>query len=251
MKKEIIEIIKNCPSCDTELERVNDQLFCRNQSCSSKVVKQIEKFCKVLKLKGFGPKTIEKLEVTTISDLFSLTEDEYVKKLGLATGSKLFSMVGNLKEVPLDKFLAAVSIPGVGETTASKIAGVVTTFKDIDEEHPKLREVLGQKTAEKVANWYKQNSSLLNSIDLKITNVVKDMDVGFKVCVTGKVQGHTRTSIKEDLARYGVTMTTTVTKDLDYLVCDDTTANSSKLIKARQNDIKIITYEQLKEILNG
>ena len=41
-----------CPSCDSVLEWVNDQLFCRNGSCPAQNSKAVEHFAKTIKIKG-------------------------------------------------------------------------------------------------------------------------------------------------------------------------------------------------------
>ena len=61
-----------CPACDTLLVWENDQLFCTNTRCSGKTSKKIKHFAKTLKIKGLGPRTIEKLEITSIFDLYQL-----------------------------------------------------------------------------------------------------------------------------------------------------------------------------------
>ena len=58
MKK--IEIPVNCPVCDSKLELVQDQLFCRNSSCDAQVQGKLEHFAKTMKIKGLGPRTIDK-----------------------------------------------------------------------------------------------------------------------------------------------------------------------------------------------
>ena len=73
-----IEIIKNCPSCDSLLERVNDQLFCRNDYCDSRNTKQVEKYANVVRIKGLGLATINKLGLTSITDIYKLEKDNIV-----------------------------------------------------------------------------------------------------------------------------------------------------------------------------
>ena len=47
-----------CPSCDSVLEWVNDQLFCRNRACPAQNSKAVEHFAKTIKIKGLGPAAI-------------------------------------------------------------------------------------------------------------------------------------------------------------------------------------------------
>ena len=71
--KEMVEEIStkimppaNCPSCGSILEWKNDQLFCVSHSCQTKVYKRVEHFAKTLRIKGLGPKTVEKLALKDI-----------------------------------------------------------------------------------------------------------------------------------------------------------------------------------------
>jgi DNA ligase (NAD+) len=50
----------NCPACNSDLELVNDQLFCRNSLCPAQSAKKLEHFARTIKIKGLGPSTIEK-----------------------------------------------------------------------------------------------------------------------------------------------------------------------------------------------
>ena len=70
-----VKILKNCPSCNSDLIRIKDQLFCKNKTCPAINYKQVINYAKVLKIKGLGEKTIEKLSLKSISDIYYLTED--------------------------------------------------------------------------------------------------------------------------------------------------------------------------------
>ena len=77
-----IEIPEVCPSCGTSLELRNEQLFCNEPSCPAKNSKIVEGFAKTLRIKGLGPKTIEKLNLDYIEDIYMLTEERIKEKLG-------------------------------------------------------------------------------------------------------------------------------------------------------------------------
>ena len=76
-----IEIPTHCPCCNYKLELVNDQLFCRNQACSAQLSKRVEHFCKTMQIKGMGAKTIEKLNLADITELYYLDLDDVAEKL--------------------------------------------------------------------------------------------------------------------------------------------------------------------------
>ena len=80
-----IEIPTTCPSCESKLERVKDQLFCRNPNCGETQLKKVVNYAKVMKIKGLGEKTVEKLDLRSISDIYSLT----LSAASAAIGEKL------------------------------------------------------------------------------------------------------------------------------------------------------------------
>ena len=71
----------NCPSCATELVWEKDQLFCHNADCSGKTSKKIEHFASTLKIKGLGPRTVEKLKIYSIFDLYVLPLEIMIEAL--------------------------------------------------------------------------------------------------------------------------------------------------------------------------
>jgi len=68
----IIEAPTTCPSCSSVLENVNHLLYCRNTYCGEKVAKLIEHFAKTLKIKGLGPKSIAKLDIRSLEEIYEL-----------------------------------------------------------------------------------------------------------------------------------------------------------------------------------
>ena len=69
------------------------------------------------------------------------------------------------------------------------------------------------------------------------------------VCFTGACPDMTREELTE-MAEEKFEVKTSVTKDLDILVCDDPNSGSSKLEKAKKNGTLIISYEEFQEILD-
>ena len=69
------------------------------------------------------------------------------------------------------------------------------------------------------------------------------------VCFTGASPDMTREELTE-MAEEKFEVKTSVTKDLDILVCADPNAGSSKLEKAKKNGTLIISYEEFQEILD-
>ena len=88
----MIHIPTRCPSCDSELERVKDQLFCRNPLCGDTARKRVSNYCKKRKIKGLAEKSIEKMQFSSVTDIYTVTEEELTKVLG-KNGSKIYTEI--------------------------------------------------------------------------------------------------------------------------------------------------------------
>ena len=69
------------------------------------------------------------------------------------------------------------------------------------------------------------------------------------VCFTGACPDMTREELTE-MAEEKFEVKTSVTKDLDFLVCADPNSGSTKLEKAKKNGTKVISYEEFLEMLD-
>lgn len=91
-----IQAPTNCPSCGSLLEWSNDLLYCRSNSCVSQKQKKIEHFAKTLKIKGLGPSAINKLGLTDIDEIYSLTEEDISEGLSSEKlAKKLYAEIKN------------------------------------------------------------------------------------------------------------------------------------------------------------
>lgn len=249
-----IEIPKNCPCCEYSLIFVNDQLFCRNTACSAQLNKKLENFCKVLQIKGFGPKTIEKLNLADLTELFHMEQSDVVDALGEKVALKLLDEIERAKGANLATVLAAMSIPLVGGTASNKIAMVVSSIDEITPETCKTAG-LGAKVTENLLTWintdYQEIREFLpfdfKSQEKKISNANAK-----RVCITGKLKSFKKKADAEiSLSAAGFILVDSVTKTTDYLV-DEEGKMSSKREKAVQYGITIITdlNDLLKENTN-
>ena len=248
-----IEIPKTCPSCNSKLELVNAQLFCRNSNCKAQGQKKIEAFTKGMKIKGFGPKTIEKLPIFQPVDLYALSLEEYKNELGEKIGTKLFEEVQKSSNTDLAMFLSSCSIPLIGITAGRKIAQNISSIEDITEESLR-KSGLGEKARGNLLKWlattYIEDS--YNQIPITLAKVeLPNIKQKGKVCITGKlINFKNRAEAGKYLEKLGYTVTTGVSKNTDFLV-DEEGISSSKRKKAEQLNIKILTIKQLEEIENG
>lgn len=253
MKKEIVEIPKNCPSCNSELELVKDQLFCRNPSCGDKQIKVVESYAKKMKIKGLGIKTIEKLGLISINDIYELTLEQVTDAIGEKLGQKLINEIEKSKNTTLDVFLSACSIYLIGQTIAKKLLPFINSPKELNMEVC-VKAGLGEKARNSLMDWvdhqFVGNLEYL-PVNFQKVEVEEVTDDYYKatVCVTGRTPNHTKNSLAKELFKKKVKVVNSVSKSIDYLICHDR-KNSSKERTAEHLGVPIITLEELYKFIN-
>ena len=238
-----IEIPKTCPCCGYALELVNDQLFCKNSACSAQLNKKLEHFTKTLGIKGFGPRTVEKLNLADITELFYLERDSVVEALGSEkVADKLLSEIDRAKGADLATVLASFSIPLIGNTAATKLTQVVSNIEEITFE--KCKEAgLGDKATTNLMTWLDEEyPELKEFLPFSFSsNKSFTSDTSETVCITGKLSSFkTKAEATQKLQELGYKVVDSVTKTLTYLV-DESDKGSSKRKKAEDYGITIIT----------
>lgn len=238
-----IEIPTHCPCCNYRLELINSQLFCRNQACDAQLLKRVEHFCKTMGIKGMGTKTIEKLELADITELYYLDVDQLAEQLGSQkVAEKLIVELDRSRSAPLNQVLASMSIPLVGNTASQKICQVVNHISEINLETCK-QAGLGDKVTQNLLAWLETDFPEMKEFlpfSFRSETQVVHTD-GKSVCITGKLSSYkTKAEAYKLLTEHGFKITESVTKTTDYLV-DEGDKSSTKRKKAEELGIKIIT----------
>ena len=240
---QMIQAPTNCPSCGSVLDVVNNLLFCRSTSCGSQTLKKIEHFAKTLKIKGLGPKAIQKLRVTTSQELYSLTLEDFVQLLeSEKIGVKVFQEVQKSRDVPLNVVLPALSIPLIGNTATKKLAAVCHGIGDIDE-----------KSCQSAGLGPKATSNLLDYLDeytidlleypfsFKFEKPLASISTKGVVCISGKLTSYkTKAQATEILKQNGYEVKGSLTRDVTVLV-NESGIESAKTKQARDKGVTIIT----------
>ena len=240
----------NCPSCMTELEWVKDQLYCHNTSCSGKTSKKIEHFASTLKIRGLGPRTVEKLQIKDLYDLYELPLEIMIEALqSEKLAVKLSREIDNSKQVDLVDLLPAFSIKLIGRTASNKICSVVKNIRDITEETCK-EAGLGPAATNNLLDWlieeFTDGYDRLPFRWQQLTKIEeKSADKGV-VCITGKLKSFkTKALATKYLETQGYLVKSSLTKDVSILV-NESGIESAKTQAARDKGVLIIT--NLKEI---
>ena len=250
-----IEIPTECPCCNYPLELVNDQLFCRNTACGAQLNKKVEHFCKTLGIKGMGSRTVEKLGLSDITELFYLDAEQVVESLGSEkVALKLLDEIERSKSADLATVIVSFSIPLVGSTASKKLCEVVTSVDEISYDTCK-QAGLGDKVTQNLVAWLETDFQEMREFlpfsfkSQKNSNTNSSQKT---ICITGKLSSYkTKAEAYKSLEEAGYTPVESVTKATDYLV-DEEDKGSTKRKKAESLGITIITNLNnfLKEIKN-
>ena len=231
----------NCPSCGVKLVWINDTLYCQNDECSSVMDKKIQHFAKTLKIKGLGPSTISKLELTSINDIYSFSSEQLTDSVGSSKiAEKLHEEIEYSKHSALNLLLAGFSIPLIGTTAASKLAQVCSSIEDISIDNCK-KAGLGQKASDNLISWIELEFPKYKSLpfNFEFDKSLSKQDKGV-VCITGKLKSYkTKAEATEVLVAAGYKIKDSVTKEVTILV-NEGGLESSKTEKAKQLGITIV-----------
>lgn len=247
----IIEIPTNCPSCSSTLEIVNERLFCRNPACDAKTGKQVEHFAKTLKIHGLGKATIDKLGISSIIEIYDLTKEDIISRLGSEKlGNKLYQEIKLSQGKPLEYILPALGIPLCGATAASKLQAysvensIPWGFMTIEDYR---NAGLGAKASANLVNWLEVNEQKYVDLFTWDFSDVEQRKASATVCISGKLTSFkTKKEATEWLEQQGFSVVTSVTKTTDFLI-NEAGAETEKTKKARQYGITIL--ESIKELI--
>jgi DNA ligase (NAD+) len=243
MKKIIVP--NTCPSCDSVLKWKNDVLYCLNENCESRTHKLIEHWAKTLKIKGLGPKAIEKLKLNSIVDIYNLDLDFMTKALGSEKiAKKIYFEIEQSKKAPLNKVLPAFGIPLIGNTATEKLNNVLVSLNDLTEEKAK-QAGLGPKATENLLNWFdtKYKTFYKESLNFSYNFKQKETNKNKKgiVCITGKLKTFkNKAEAKERLTKAGYIVSSSLTKKVTVLI-NESGKESAKTQKARESGLTIVT----------
>lgn len=267
---EEIKVPEVCPACGSHLVLNGAHYFCENTlSCKPQMVKSIVHYAsrEAMNIEGFSEKTaeqlFEKLNIKAISDLYKLKEEELIglEKFGPKKAQNLLEAVEKSKDCELFAFIYALGIPNVGVKTAKDL---VNRFKSIEglknatfEELVSVQDV-GDIVAKGVVEFFSEEKvieTIEELLALGITpkfneiEVVENLFAGKTVVATGSLQNYSRTEIKEKLESLGAKVAGSVSKKTDYVIAGE--AAGSKLTKAQELGVKVISEEEFEVMLRG
>lgn len=264
-----IEYPEFCETCKTKLIDEGSRLFCPNKNCSKRVLHQLLKWQQVVDIRDFGETLITDLfndgKIKSILDIYSLTEEDLIpyflnedsieaekKSLG---AEKVYNSIQNNKKIKLSSFIAGFDIEGIGETNAEKLvsSGFDTLQKFLCATESQISGVYGfaEKTAKIIVEGLLENKDEMEKLSkiIQIENSSAGNLSGKSFCFTGELHSLKRSDAENLVKKNGGSVKSSVTKDLSYLVTNDTSSGSSKNQKAAKLGISVISEDEFLKML--
>lgn len=253
----------HCPSCESKIEVVDIRIYCRNDKCPGKNHEIILNFIQKIGIEDLSGKRLEELikakMIKTIPDLYRLEAGDLMKldKVKDKLSNKLIESIQKTKKVDLITFLSALGISGGAYNKCEKIvrAGFDSIKKILELNLENLVRVdsFAEKSAtEFLASLQEKRSLILELVELGFEFSVEETRqtaiTGKKICITGALS-EKRSTVEEKIREGGGIMVSSVSKNTDILVTNETDPNSSKYKKAIELKIKIITESELLTLL--
>ena len=269
-------IIPNtCPCCGSKAEvKYTDNskfLMCTNPNCPAKLLAKFTHFVSrnCANIDGLSEKTLEQLIsagfLHTYRDIYHLSEhsDKLIQLEGLGekSVSTLLKSIKKSRDIKLENFIAALSIPNIGLSAAKTISnyfnGNEEDFMIAYENNfdwtvlDDFGEVMANSLNEYLSGNYDDVINLTGEFNFLIPTKAEIKENPFNgktLCVTGKLNHFTRDSINAKIAELGAKAAGSVSSKTDYLITNEQ-SGSSKYKKAIELHIPIITEDEFLKMI--
>ena len=263
---------ERCPVCGSETFRDEEEkdtrctggLFCPAQRRES-LVHFASRLA--LNIDGLGEKVIDQLLeaelINTPADLYRLTEEKLLSldRFGKKSAANLLAALEKSKETTLARFIYALGIRHVGESTARDLA---SHFRSLDKlmqaDADALLQVndVGEVIAQSIIHFFEESHNREVIGELLAEGVhwptpeavaVNEKVSGKTFVLTGTLPNMGREEAKALLLAHGAKVASSVSKKTDYVVAG--AEAGSKLEKAQALGVTIIDEAQMLELLKG
>ena len=285
---EKFEFPKNCPICNSQVIKIEDDVVLRcsgGLSCDAQLQETIKHFVSkdALDIVGLGKKQVDNFFTESFADIFMLEKNEETAENPLITkegwGGKsvenLFKAINEKRQISLEKFIYAIGIRHVGQSTAKLLAGHFITYENFLNSMILLKELskdelfesniykeleaidgLGKKMIEAILDYFRDEKSLKMLLDLKDLMQVQEFVTSNKnlkfagktIIFTGTLEKTTRAEAKKISEDLGFKVVGSISAKTDFVIVGESAG--SKLKKANELGLKILNEDQWLELIN-
>lgn len=258
-----------CPVCGHKAERSGDEaaIRCINPNCRAQLLRSITHFAsrEAMNIDGLGEAIVEQLIgnelITSAADLYTLTAEQLMtlSKFKEKSVSNLLNAIEKSKSNEPDRLIFALGIRGIGGRSATLLCkrfGSVEAIMNASAEEITSIDSFGDVLAENIVSAFRDEDmrQLVNRLKEYGVNMiyhdaaVGDAFAGKTFVLTGTLPTMKREEAKALIESLGGKCSGSVSKKTDYVVAGE--AAGSKLTKANELGIEVITEEQLIQMSN-
>jgi DNA ligase (NAD+) len=232
-----------CPCCGSAVKSVPGEaaLCCTGgMACPAQSLGRLEHFVgrRMMELDGWGEKILQALHddaalnVKTVADLYRVSREELltIPRLGEKNADKLIKARDVAKSRPLGRFIFALGIPNVGETTGRELAktfGTIEAFLASSDEQLLAIPNVGPNTVESIRDFVSEPKNMAVVQDLLSAGVRPPPEakitahpefVGKTFVITGKMITMERKDAEQAVVLLGGKVSGSVSKKTSVLV---------------------------------
>ena len=256
---------EKCETCGSALIDDDTRLFCPNKNCPKRILHRLLKWVQTADIRDLGETLVISLfnsgKVKRISDFYKLTESELTpfflneesmaqekKSLG---AEKVIKSINARRNLTLAAFIAGFDIEGIGETSVEKLveSGFDSLEKLLSMKVEEAAAVYGfaEITAKIAVQGLAENAEEMRFLAanfITLQEISTGSLSGKSFCFTGELNTIKRSEAQSLVKSLGGICRTSVTKDLTYLVTNDTASGSSKNQKAAKLGVTVINEKE-------
>jgi DNA ligase (NAD+) len=255
-----------CPICRADVIKEEAIHRCIGLDCPAQLKGRIKHFTskRAMDIEGLGVKLIDQLVdkglVKDVADIYYINKEKLIELERMADKSaqNIIDAIEKSKTKPLSKFLYALGIRHVGETTAEDLARRFSRLDDffhLSEEDLMEVEGIGPEVASSVHQFFgdkknKESIDLLKKAGVKVIEPKakeKGKLVGKAFVFTGTLKVFGRDEARNIVESLGGMTTSSVSKKVDFVVVGEDPG--SKFDKAKELGIRTLTEEEFKKMV--
>lgn len=267
---EEFEFPKKCPSCGSEVTRVDDEVAirCVNINCPAQLLRNLIHFVSkgAMDIEGLGEtlitKMVEQDMISSPVQIYELSKEELaaMERMGEKSSQNIINSIEKSKTQNLDRLIFALGIRHVGQKAAKLLA---SEFENMDNLMLASKERIssiggiGEVIADSIISYFSvaQNVNLINELKAKGLNMnfessSKNSALKNKTFVlTGTLEKYTRGEATQIIESMGGKVTSSVSKNTSYVLCGD--SPGSKAEKARKLNVEIISENDFENMISS
>ena len=256
----------NCSVCGSQIVRIEGEAVARCTGglfCAAQRKESLKHFVsrKAMDIDGVGGKLIEQLVerelIRTPADLFKLdlTTLMQLERMGEKSAKNALNSLEQAKHTTLARFIFALGIREVGESTALNLANHFKTLealKNADFEQLQAVPDVGEVVANRILAFWREphnvdavNDLIAQGIHWDAVETKEAGDNPFKgkiVVLTGTLSQMGRNEAKALLQEMGAKVSSSVSAKTDFVIAGD--AAGSKLTKAQELGITVLSEDE-------